>query len=396
MQFKGTKPLCATAALLCGAGVVAIVQAQPVPPTPGGIPQAEVSDVAAMPPATPRWFYVMGASPGSGQQNARIIDGESGKMKGLIESPPLANVALDPKGRYYYVAETIYTKINRGTRQDEVSIYDVEHLKLVAEVPIPGRLLGGNNQTNFVISTNGQLGFVYNMAPSSSIQVVDLEKRALQQTVQIPGCAALFPSGPGGVSALCADGSMATVSFSGATASVSKSRPFFSATEDPVFETVGVDRVKGVATFLSHSGKVYTVTSGETPKFSEPWSIHRAAGMQEPMPPPNVAWLPGGRSPFATNRINGRIYILMHMGEQFSHDEAGDEIWVLDGDNHKLIGRHKAPGKFNNIQVSQEEKPLVYLTGADNKVFILDGETFETKHSLDRGGTGNIFVPDQS
>ena len=396
MQFKGTKFLCATAALLCGAGAVAIVQAQPVPPTPGGIPQAEVSDVAVMPPATPRWFYVMGASVGSGQPNARIIDGDSGKMKGLIEAPPQANVALDPKGRYYYVSETIWTKFNRGTLQDEVSIYDVEHLKLVAEVRIPGRLLGGNNQTNFVISTNGQLAFVYALAPSSSIQVVDLEKRELKQTVQIPGCAALFPSGQGEVAALCADGSMATVGFSGPTASVSKSEPFFSATEDPVFETVGVDRVKGVATFLSHSGKVYTVTLGETPKFSEPWSIQRAAGMQEPMPPPNVTWLPGGRSPFATNRINGRIYILMHTGEQFSHDEAGDEIWVLDGDNHKLVGRHRAPGKFNNIQVSQEASPLVYLTGSDNKVFILDGETFETKHSLERGGSGTIFVPDQS
>jgi len=396
MQSMGTKALCATAALLWGAGIVAIVQAQPVPPTPGGIPQAEVSDVAVMPPATPRWFYVMGAI-GPPAQAARIIDGDSGKMKGLIEAPPQANVALDPKARYYYVAETIYTKINRGTRADEVSIYDVEHLKLVAEIPIPGRLLGGNNQTNFVISTNGQLAFVYALAPSSSIQVVDLEKRTLQQTVQIPGCAALFPSGPGGVSALCADGSMATVGFSGPTASVSKSGPFFSATEDPVFDTVGIDRVKGVATFLSRSGKVYTATSlGQTPKFSEPWSIHRAAGMQEPMPPPNVNWLPGGRQPFATNRINGRIYILMHIGEQFSHDEGGDEIWVLDGENHKLIGRHRAPGKFNNIQVSQEANPLVYVNGSDNKVFILDGETFETKHSLDRGGSGTIFVPDQS
>jgi len=267
---------------------------------------------------------------------------------------------------------------------------------LVAEVAIPGRLLGGNNQTNFVISTNGQFAFVYALGPSSSIQVVDLEKRELQQTVQLPGCAALFPSGAGGVSALCTDGSMATVSLSGATASVSKSGPFFSAIEDPVFDTVGVDRVKGVATFLSRSGKVYTATLGQTPKFSEPWSIHRAAGMQEPMPPPNVNWLPGGRQPFATNRINGRIYILMHTGEQFSHDEAGDQIWVLDGDNHKLVGRHRAPGKFNNIQVSQEANPLVYLTGSDNKVFILDGETFETKHSLERGGSGTIFVPDQS
>ena len=69
---------------------------------------------------------------------------------------------------------------------------------------------------------------------------------------------------------------------------------------------------------------------------------------------------------------------------------------MLDGDNHKLIGRHRAPGKFNNIQVSQEANPLVYVTGSVNKIFILDGETFETKHSLDRGGNGTIFVPDQS
>ena len=118
--------------------------------------------------------------------------------------------------------------------------------------------------------------------------------------------------------------------------------------------------------------------------------------MHEPLPAPDVNWYPGGRTPFATNRINGRIYILMHIGEQFSHDQAGDEIWVLDVENQKLIGRHRAPGKFTHIGVSQEANPLVYVTGSDNKIFILDGETFETKHSLDRGGSGNIFVPDQS
>lgn len=392
-RMKSTKAILlgvATAVLATAAGAQT-----PPQPAPATVPQAEVSDVAVMPPASRRWVY---ASGGFGLSGVRIFDGDTGKMKGLIQVPSLGALALDPQGRYYYVAETIWTRITRGVRQDMVSIYDANTLKLVSEVSIPNRLLGGTSTQNFTVSNDGKLAFVYNMLPSSSVEVVDLEKRKLRQTVDLPGCAALFPSGPDGVAALCSDGSLATVSFGkGGKPTVSHTAPFFPAHTDPVFDNVVVDRVKGVATFLSYTGKVYTATLGPSPTIEAPWSIQVAGGMREVAAAPlDVNWTPGGRQPFAVNRVTGRLYVLMHVGEQWSHKEPGEEIWVVDIATRKVIARHPTPGKVGNIQVSQEANPQVYVAGQEGRVWILDGATLETKYNLERAGGGALFVVEPS
>jgi len=385
-----TRYLLGTPLLVMLASTVAIAD----PPAQVADAQPETSDVAVLPPPTPRWVYIAG---GFSQSGVRIVDADSGQMRGTLEAALLSNLALDPKGRYYYVAETMWTKVNRGIRQDMVSIYDAKDLNLLAEVPIPSRLLIGNNIQNFVISANGKLGFVYTMMPSSAILVVDLDKRKMLETVPVPGCAALFPNGPDGVSALCSDGSMATLSFAAGKPSLSKSAPFFSASDDPVYDSVMVDKTKGLGTFLSYTGMLYTVALGSSPQFSRPWSIQVAAGLQVAHPAPlDVNWLPGGHQPFALNRVTGKIYVLMHVGEQWSHKAPAEEIWELDGATHTLISRHPAPGKVTTIQVSQEGRSLVYVGDDDGAVWILDGETLKTKRMIERIGGGNLFVADPS
>jgi len=378
--------LLGAASLLAAAGA-AFAQGGP---GPAPVPQAEVSDVASMPPATPRWIYIVSDF---GQNGVRVFDGDSGKMKGLVEAPSLGNIGFDPKGKFYYVSETIWSKFDRGVRQDMVSVYDTQSLKLQGEIPLPGRLLGGTAVSNFAISGDGKLGFVYALQPSSSVHVVDLEKRKMQQTVQLPGCAAVFPAGAGGLGALCSDGSMAMVSFPGGKAVVSHTAPFFPALTDPVFDTVPVDRARSQATFLSYTGKVYSAALGAAPQIGAPWSIQAAGGMREAAAAPlDVNWVPGGRQPFAVDYVAGRLYVLMHVGEQWSHKEAGQEIWIVDLAKHKVVLRHPTPGKVSNIQVSQEGKPLVYVNGGDGKAWVLEGDTLETKYTLDHAGGGALFL----
>lgn len=381
-----------TIAVLALAGASqASAQVAPAGPAPA-VPQAEVSDIATMPATTSRWVYVLA---GFGQQGVRVFDGESGKMQGTVQVANLGAIGLDPLGRNYYVAETMWSKVTRGTRQDMVTVYDAKSLKLVTEIAIPGRLLGGTNLSNFAVSSNGKLAFVYNMTPSSSVEVVDLEKRKHQQTVQLPGCAALFPNGADGVSALCADGAMATIAFAAGKATVTRSAPFFPAATDPVYDEVVVDHAGGTAVFLSYTGKVYSVTLGATPQFAPAWSLQAAAGLHEAAAAPlDVNWIPGGRQPFAVNHKTGRLYVLMHVGEQYTHKEAGEEIWVVDMASHKVVARHATPGKVTSIQVSQEATPLVYVSGDSARTWILDGATLEPKYTLEHTGGGNLFVPE--
>src|ERR1700733_15155505 len=116
------------------------------------IPQAEVPSVGTLDPVQPHWVFV---NRGNGQDGTRIFDGDSGKMRGMVNMYGQDSFAFDPLGKNFYVAQTIWSKLDRGQRQDALLAYDVQTLKLTAEVPIPGRMLIGNRTHDLVISSDG-------------------------------------------------------------------------------------------------------------------------------------------------------------------------------------------------------------------------------------------------
>ncbi|CAN5345048.1 hypothetical protein BH10PSE12_BH10PSE12_18420 [soil metagenome] len=358
-------------------------------PTPA-VPEAEEATTATMAAATPRWAFIRGSY---GMNGTRVFDGETGKMKGLIDTSARSDMAIDPNGKYYYVSESLWTEGDRGDRHDMVTIYDSKSLERLGKIVMPGRLIVGNRKQNFVISNDGKLGYIYNMQPSSSVNVVDLAKRKFVKTIELPGCATLFPTPGDGFSALCSDGSLATVSLTGTKSTVKHSAPFFSASEDPIFDNGVIDRAKSEALFLTYTGLVYQVKLGGEPQIGAPWSIQQAAGLRKgDTAPLDVNWFPGGRQPMAIHRPTGHLYVLMHVGEYWTQKEEGTEVWVFDIATHKLIGRHELPEAAANIEVSQDEKPLVFVNEGKGKTWVLDGATFEEKHNIERAGGGLISV----
>ncbi len=100
--------------------------------TPTGavtIPQAEVPSVGTLDPVQPHWVFV---NRGNGQDGTRIFDGDTGRMKGMVNMYGQDSFSFDPLGRNFYVAQTIWSKLDRGTRQDMLLVYDVKSLKLVS------------------------------------------------------------------------------------------------------------------------------------------------------------------------------------------------------------------------------------------------------------------------
>ncbi len=357
------------------------------------IPQAEVPSVGTLDPVRPHWVFV---NRGNGQDGTRIFDGDSGRMRGMVNMYGQDSFSFDPLGRNFYVAQTIWSKLDRGQRQDMLLAYDVRSLKLVAEIPIPGRMLIGNRTHNLVITSDGKKALIYNMQPSSSVNVVDLDKRAFEQKIELPGCATLFTNTMGGFSALCSNGTMATVTM-GEKPSITRSARFFSATEDPIFDTSIIDPKTGKLTLLSYSGMITPVTLGPAPQIGTPWSLQQAAFMRKgTYTPMDVNWMPGGREPIAVHHATGRIYVLMHMGEYWSEYEPAQEIWVLDANTHKLIGRHALSGdlkeKLVNIAVSQDSDPQVYASDGSGNTFVLDANTLEKKKSWDNSGGGILYT----
>jgi methylamine dehydrogenase heavy chain len=365
--------------------------------TPTGaitIPQAEVPSVGTLETVQPHWVFV---NRGGGLDGTRIFDGDTGKMKGMVNMYGQDSFAFDPLGRNFYVAQTIWSKLDRGTRQDMLLAYDVHSLKLTSEVSIPGRMLIGSRTHDLVISSDGKKALIYNMQPSSSVNVVDLEKGTFDQKIELPGCATMLTDTLGGFSALCSNGTMVTVAMNGSTPSLTRSKAFFSATEDPIFDTSVVNAKTGEATLISYSGLITPVSLGAQPKIGASWSIQQAAFMRKASyTPMDVNWMPGGRQPIAVHFATGRIYVLMHMGEYWSEYTPAEEIWVLDGHTHKLIGRHALSGdlkdKLVNIAVSQDSDPQVYASGGGGQTYVLDAQTLEKKRSMDDSGGGILYT----
>jgi len=354
------------------------------------VPEAEQNDVATLPPISPHWGFITNWLRGG----IRIIDGDSGKVLGMVHSAQLSDFAVDPRGRFFYVAETMWTRGNRGTRQDLLTVYDAATLKIVSEIPLSGRLLIGNRPLNLTISPDGAHAFVYKFDPAASIQVVDLVKRRLTGEVEVPGCGLAIAGSNTNTVSLCSDGSMATVRYAyeaKATGVPVRSPSFFSADGDPIFDNSFVDRRTGTAIFLSYSGLVYQASLGPGASVEQPWSLQEAGGMPKSSTDPLlVSWLPGGRQPIAVSRVTGRAYALMHMGEYWSQKVPGTELWEIDIASRKVLRRLRLDGAIASVAITQDIKPLLFLNAEDDRLIILDAGSFEQKHSIPNAGNGIV------
>ncbi|RJG53303.1 methylamine dehydrogenase [Sphingobium terrigena] len=368
--------------------------AQAAPADTSAVLEMETSDVLTITPPKPTWFFVDG---GWDMPGTSIFDGETGKMKGMVETRRLADFAIDPAGKFYYVAETIWSKGDRGTRQDMVSVYDSQTLNLITEVPLPGRILIGSRKNNFIVSDDGKTAYVYDFSPVSGVNIVDLVKRKFVTAVELPGCASLMPNPGIGFSALCSDGSLATVAIKGTKADISHSAPFFSATDDPIFDNFTYDKRKKETTFLTYTGQIYQAKLGATPTISAPFSIQAAAGIRPGETKPlELNWYPGGRQPMALHRPSGHLFVLMHMGEYWSHKASGTEVWEVDLATQKVVKRRALKEPMNNIEVSQTDKPLLFMNGEEGSAIVVDVATGEEKHKIEKAGGSTITVADPS
>jgi len=362
----------------------------------------ETSDVATLAPNPPHRFFTSGFR----QQDFTIFDGDSGKMEGSIPAGYISNLAIAPDNSQFYVSETYWSHGARGKRDDLVSIYDAKTLNLVKEITLPGRALVMKKQ-NFDISVSGSRAYVYVMMPVSSVVWVDLKKQQVGGTVEIPGCALVFPWGEQGFSSLCGDGSLASVVIpASGPAKITHTKPFFDAANDPIYDNGFVDRATGKAIFISYTGLVYEAKLGADSTVSAPWSIQKAAGYAPAgTGAQELAWRPGGSQLAAYHKASGKLFVLMHPGNYWTHKHGGTEVWVLDTKTHALVSRfplravpssglgNDAVPYFANIGVSQDAKPLLYLLNEEGNDEVLDAATGEQLRKIEFAGGNSVSVP---
>jgi len=350
--------------------------------TPPPLP-SEKPDTALLPPATPHRYFLNGRGGG-----VTIINGDTAKIEGTVNGAGSIGFAVAPDQSRFYVSETIWTKQNRGERQDLLSVYDGTTLELLHEIKLPGRLIASGRTPYFNISADGARGYVYNFEPAPSVITVDLLKRKVLSETPTPGCGLVFPFRDEGFASLCADGSLLAVTLDARGRAQATTTPvFFDSENDPVFEESLVDRSTGQAFFLTYTGLVHQVQLGAEPKFQPAWSVQRAAGLgPATTAPDHKTWRPGGRRPLAYHRASGRLYVLMHEGRHWTQKQAGSQVWVLDTKTQEIVRRFDLPTDGYVVSVTQDPQPLLYVTSEEGTLSVMDPETGKVLRSLDKLG----------
>lgn len=360
--------LLATALLpICGAAAQAAPeQASPAPPA---VLPSEESDTAVLGPAGPHRIFTL-ANFGAGA--GAVVEGDDERLRVVAAIPMAGNAAMAVArdGSKIYVSETYWSHGNRGDRADLLSIYDGLTLNLEKEIPLPGRLHIVSKVGQMGLSSDGALAYVYALIPGSEAHVVDLAAGKLLTSVELSGCALVYPYGPRSFGTICGDGTVGTATVPTSpneAAKVNFSPKFFDPDADPIFEDSIVDPKTGEGWFLSFSGKIYPAQlSGAAPVIGKPWSITEAAGL--PVSGTGVqelAWRPGGGQLMAMHRASKRLFVLMHTGNYWTQKYAGTEVWVLDAASRTVVRRIPLASPAKSIVVTQDQKPLLFTYGAE-------------------------------
>lgn len=314
--------------------------------------------VGSLPPANPYRLYVSDVAIShivDGRMH--IVDGETLKYTGMIGTGFTGLATLSPDRSEIYVATTYLAKLNRGTRTDQVDVYDSTTLTLKAEIEIPPKHAQAlPYKGTIAVTPDGRFIVVQNATPASSVAIVDRKAAKFVTEVPTPGCWGILPakSVANRFTTICGDGTLLTVTLGadGKPTDQQRSERLFDPDKSPVFSQTVNDGDD--YSFLSFYGEVYTANlGGAVAKPGASWSLLDEADRKE-------NWRPGGYQPFAYSKENGRIYVSMHPnGSEGSHKNPAKEIWAFDVATKKRVERVEGNNAVA-LEVSRGAKPMLF------------------------------------
>jgi methylamine dehydrogenase heavy chain len=333
----------------------------------------EAHPTRVLPQASPHWVYVLEpVFPHLVASKVWILDGDTLEYKGMSSAGYVANLALGKDLSSYYIGETYWSRGARGDRTDVVTTYDAKTLEVIGEVILPkGRFLVVPKKYNFQLSDDGRYLYSFNMDPAFGLSLLDIKANKYVGEIETGGCSLAFPTGNNTVASLCPDGSFAhiTIDASG-QASIENSEPFFDSETDPVFEHPALSRTAKKAFFISYEGWVYPVGMDGAPKVGERWKLQGDG---------DAAWRPGGWEIAAYHTPTDRLFVQMHEGGQWTHKQAGTEIWVYEASTGKRLQRIKTEHPSFSLAVTTDDKPLLFSLTETAAVHVFDATSYEHK-----------------
>jgi methylamine dehydrogenase heavy chain len=338
-------------------------------------PERAVVETLGQP--TDDWFFNRSAL------GAYLFDSTSGDMLGLLSLTAYTpGLAVNRSRGEVYAAESYWSRLYRGKREDVLTVYDITTLSPVAEIDIPDKVAEVAGDFSIGLMGNGRHVAVYNLTPAQSVSVVDVENRHLAAEISTPGCGMIMPVNDASFLMVCGDGSVQLIRLAddGTESKRVRSGKFFSVEDDAVFDRSV--RTRDGWLLVSHAGLVYDVSvDGAKISVSKPWSMVSDAERKE-------LWRPGGYGLLAIHRSSNLAFVLMHQGKIDTHNEPGTELWILDTDKHRRVKRWVLDKPWYDILVLQSEPPRLIAHTSDGEIQIYDALKQRLERTIAEPGRG--------
>ncbi|MCZ6501722.1 MAG: amine dehydrogenase large subunit [Gammaproteobacteria bacterium] len=310
-----------------------------------------------LPAIWPEHWFIVNHLSGARYGRTTLIDGDTASVKGTMSHGYWHEHLVIPRktANELYAVETYYSRASRGERTDVVTIYDKENMAPQHEIVIPAKhYLAAGIPNISALTDNDQFLVVFNFTPAMSLSIVDVKKRKFVKEEPSGGCALVYPSGPRQFFSLCANGSLLHIKLgkNGSVDSRKQTKPFFNPDEDPLTEKAVRYGAKWL--FISVNGNVQPIDfSNGDPVFEQKWTLVDENER-------NNNWKIGGFQHAALHQKKGLLYSLMHQGGADTYKDPGIEIWVYDIETKKRIKRIELERPFLSIQVTQDNRPLLF------------------------------------
>ena len=291
---------------------------------------------------TPHWVWVNDTSFFAYPDGrAFLVDGDSGKMLGMLSTGFSFNGVLVPKaGGVIYSPEIYFSRGTRGTRTDVVTIYDATRLEPVGEIEIPPKRASILPMAGAQALTDDErFLLIYNFTPAQSVTVVDTRSRKFVGEIETAGCALVYPTGPRSFFSICGDGALLVTTLTDA----------------------------GTWLFASFEGVLHPLRATAAGVEAEPtWPLFTQQELAQ-------HWRTGGLNHLAVHGGSGRLFSIVHQGGPETREELGEEVWVYDVASRKKAQTIAMRNKVGSIQVSQDDHPLLFACAMEaNRLDIYD------------------------
>jgi len=346
---------------------------------PEPLPAEPIPNERTLPERYPdSWVFLNYAS---NRIELRNVGGDSRDVEGQLQARD-STTLLVPKNRpEIYTADTVWSRYTRGTRTDYITVYDTKTLNPIGEIVLPGakRALITVMQGMFAFTDHERMGLVFDFTPASSVTVVDLINRKVLNSIDIPGCSLIYPTGERGFSTMCSSGTMLSLKLdaSGKVIGRRETRKFNDLDHDPLFTASAT--VGGIRYFPSLHGTVQPIDlRGDEAKVLPQWPLVTGADLAG-------HWWPAGWQ-IAAGEGKNLLYVLMQPNaHEGTHKDPSSEVWVYDVDTKTRVKRLRLVRQGSSIALTHGAKPLLVVQ-ADQRLDVYDPETGSLIRSLNLPG----------